>query len=297
MWRKMILFAAALLPAVTAAAQTPVAADTVPEARNAEIIAAKPDKIADGNIQAIDPDKIIVGTDTIDFIIKERQIGRYDRGLRNYVYIPKGQWSFGLTASYGNFDASDINMLKYIGDIDAKGTKYTVNPYLSYFFNHNNCVGIRMGYNKAYFDLGSLEIDIDDDLNLNIKDVHYKDEYYSASIFYRHYIGLDRNKRFSIFNETDLAFGNGVGTFLRYYNGEPRETRTVTNECRLSFSPGLCVFMHEYISFNVSFGVFGVYLKNEKQKTNGEEEGSRFSSGADFKFNLFDIKFGIAVHI
>lgn len=267
------------------------------EADSAIVMAAGPDRISEENIPVVNPDKIIVGTDTIDFVIPERRIGRFDRGLKNFLYIPKGQWSFGLTASYGKFDASDIKMWKYIGDIDASGSKYTVNPYVSYFFNHNNCVGMRMGYNKAYFDLGSLEINIDEDLNLNIKDVHYKDEYYSASIFYRHYIGLDRNKRFSIFNETDLAFGNGVGTFLRYYNGEPRNTRTVTQECRLSFSPGLSVFMHEHISFNISFGVFGIYLRNEKQRTNDTEEGSRFSSGADFKFNLFDIKLGIAVHI
>ena len=291
MWKKIILFVAAIVSVPVISAQYKLDTDS------AVVLAAGPDKISKENIPVVNPDKIIVGTDTIDFVIPERQIGRYDRGLKNYLFIPKGQWAFGLTASYGKFDASDINMLKYIGDIDASGSKYTVNPYVTYFFNHNNCVGMRMGYNKAYFDLGSLEIDIDDDLNLNIKDVHYKDEYYSASIFYRHYIGLDRNKRFSIFNEADLAFGNGVGTFLRYYNGEPRNTRTVTQECRLSFSPGLCVFMHEHISFNVSFGVFGVYLRNEKQRTNDVEEGSRFSSGADFKFNLFDIKLGIAVHI
>lgn len=205
MWKKIILFVAVIVSVPVISAQDNL------DINSALVLAAGPDKISKENIPAVNPDKIIVGTDTIDFVIPERQLGRYDRGLKNYLFIPKGQWAFGLTASYGKFDASDINMLKYIGDIDASGSKYTVNPYVTYFFNHNNCVGMRMGYNKAFFDLGSLEINIDDDLNLNIKDVHYKDEYYSASIFYRHYIGLDKNKRFSIFSETDLAFGNGVG--------------------------------------------------------------------------------------
>jgi hypothetical protein len=53
----------------------------------------------------------------------------------------------------------------------------------------------------------------------------------------------------------------------------------------------------DYVSFNVSFGVFGVNLRNEKQQTNGLEEGSRFSSGANFKFNIFNINFGMAVFI
>ena len=49
------------------------------------------------------------------------------------------------------------------------------------------------------------------------------------------------------------------------------------------------------VAFHVSFGVFGFNLKNEKQRENGEEAGSRFSSGANFRFNIFNINFGIAV--
>lgn len=94
-----------------------------------------------------------------------------------------------------------------------------------------------------------------------------------------------------------MSFASGSGQFKRNYDGQPRDTRTITTEARLNFSPGLCVFIHDNISFNVSFGVFGLYLKNEKQKTNNVEEGSRFTSGANFKFNLFNISLGLGVHI
>ena len=104
-------------------------------------------------------------------------------------------------------------------------------------------------------------------------------------------------KRFGIFNEVDLSFGSGSARFKRYYNEELRDTRTITTEARLSFSPGVTVFIMDNVSFNVSFGVFGLYLKNEKQKTNEVEEGSRLSSGANFKFNVFNINFGLGVHI
>ena len=65
----------------------------------------------------------------------------------------------------------------------------------------------------------------------------------------------------------------------------------------LNFSPGLCVFIMDYVSFNVSFGVFGIKVHQEKQQTNGVEEGTRFTSGANFKFNIFNINFGMAVFI
>lgn len=51
------------------------------------------------------------------------------------------------------------------------------------------------------------------------------------------------------------------------------------------------------VCFNVSFGVFGLHVTHDKQYTNGVDEGSRTSSGANFRFNLFNINFGIGVSI
>ncbi|MDD2961411.1 MAG: hypothetical protein PHR45_04930 [Muribaculaceae bacterium] len=242
-------------------------------------------------------DKVVVDGDTVDIILPEKNYSRYDRGLFNYLFIPKKQWSFGLTASYGNLEGSDIQILNVLSDLDLKCTIFSLKPYISYFIANNSCVGMKLGYSKTNVDLGALSMDFGDDLNFSIGDVLFYNESYSASIFYRHYIGLGRDKRFGIFNEVDLAFGSGTGQFKRNYNGETRDTQTISTECRLNFSPGLCVFFHDYVSFNVSFGIFGLYYKHEKQKTNDIDEGSRSSSGADFKFNLFNINFGIAVHI
>ena len=51
---------------------------------------------------AID-EMVIVGDDTVSIIIPENNYVRYDRVLFNYLIITKGQWAFGLTASYGEF--------------------------------------------------------------------------------------------------------------------------------------------------------------------------------------------------
>lgn len=37
--------------------------------------------------------KVIVDGDTVSMIIPERNYGRYDRGLFNYLYLPKGDWA------------------------------------------------------------------------------------------------------------------------------------------------------------------------------------------------------------
>lgn len=242
-------------------------------------------------------DYVMIGDDTVRVIIPERNLGRYDRGLYNHLFIPKKQWAFGLTTSYGGLQTQDLEFLKIVSDVDINGRTFSIKPYISYFFNHNSSIGVRMNYSNGQLDLNSLNMAFGEDLNFDLSDIKYKREAFSASVFYRHYIGLDSNRRFGIFNEVDLSFGGGTGQFVRNFNSAPRDSRTNTLECRLSYSPGLCVFIQENISFNLSFGIFGLYFKQEKQTVDGVEEGRRYVSGADFKFNVFNINLGIAVHL
>lgn len=240
---------------------------------------------------------VIVGNDTVSNIIPEKNYSRYDRGLLNYLYIPKGDWAFGLTAACGNFDADDVQVLSVLSDFDFNGKIYTIKPTVAYFFKNNQSIGVRLSYTNASASIGSLSVDFDDDLDFSLNDVSYDSKQYGISLFYRKYIGLDQKRRFGFFNDVDLAFGWGESQFKRSYSNELRDTHTTMTEASLNFSPGVCVFVVENVSFNLSFGVFGIHFTNEEQETNGVEEGSRFSSGANFKFNLLNINFGLNVHI
>lgn len=266
---------------------------------SAQTIVRKKDLAADTAALAarIPSEKVLVNGDTVSMIIPERNFGRYDRGLFNYLFIPKGKWAFGLTASYGELDTEDVQILNILKDLDFKGKIYSIKPSVSYFVASNQSVGLKFNYSRGVGDLDRLAIDFDDDLNFTIADVSYYTQTYAISAFYRNYVGLGMEKRFGVFNEVDLAFAGGSSRFKRLYNGEPRDTRTVITEASLNFSPGVCVFIQDYVSFNVSFGVFGLKLRKEHQLTDGVDEGSRFTSGANFKFNIFNIAFGLMVVI
>lgn len=243
-------------------------------------------------------ERVVVGNDTIRMILPQRNFGRYDRGMYNFLFVPKGQWSFGMMASYGEFNSDDIEFLNYVKDFTFKGKIYSLQPSISYFFDHNQSIGLKFKYSRGEADLGSLRVDIDDDdLNFSLKDVSYYSTNYSASIFYRNYVGINNLKRFAIFNEVDLSMGSGSSRFQRSYATGPKDTRTTRTQVSLNFSPGLCMFIMDNVAFNVSFGVFGLNVTHEKQKTNGVNEGERTTSGANFKFNLFNINFGIGVFI
>lgn len=242
-------------------------------------------------------EKAIVGLDTVSIIIPEHNFGRYDRGLYNYLFIPKGQWSFGLSASYGELNTEDIQVLNVLKDVDFKGKIYSIHPTIGYFIRNNQSVGIKMTYSRGTADLANLAVDFDDDINFKLKDVSYYTESYVIGGFYRNYVGLGRDKRFGVFNEVDLSFQSGSSRFKRLYNDEPKDTRTTVTQASFNFSPGIAVFIQDNVAFNVSFGVFGVKWRKEHQLTNGVDEGTRFSSGANFRFNIFNISFGLMVVI
>lgn len=260
-------------------------------------IVIKKDSLSQERRRIISDEKVLVGKDTVSIILPERNFGRYDRGLFNYLFIPKGRWSFGLSASYGEFNTEDVQVLSILKDFDFKGKIYSIQPTVGYFIRNNQAVGLKFTYSRGVADLGKLAVDFDEDLNFSIKDVSYYSESFVIGTFYRNYVGLGRDKRFGIFNEVDLSFQSGSSKFNRLYNDEPKNTKTVITQASLNFSPGLAVFIQNNIAFNVSFGVFGLKWRKEHQMTNDVDEGTRFSSGANFRFNLFNINFGLMVVI
>ena len=240
---------------------------------------------------------VISKRDTVPMVLKSRNLGRFDRGLVNLLYIPKGQWTFGITASYGEIATKDLEIFSLLSDVDISARAFSVKPYMAFFIKNNMSIGLRLGYYNAKGNLDSFKVDIDDDMNFSLHDIMYRAESYTAAATFTQYIGLSRHGRFGVYNEVELGFTSGNSEFRRPYNGEPRTTYTTTMQASLNFSPGVQVFIMKNVSFHVSFGVFGFYLKNEKQRENDESTGNRFTSGANFRFNIFNINFGLGIHI
>ena len=242
-------------------------------------------------------EKVLFRGDTIPMVLRDRKFGRFNRGLYNYLYIPKGIWQLGITASYGEFSTEDLEMFDLITDMDFQGKMFSVKPYFSYFFNNNMSAGLRLGYTYGRANVDQFNVDIDEDINFNLHDIMYRSESFSAALTFNQYFGILRRGRFAITNEVELAFSGGNSDFIRPFNSELKHTHTTTMSASLNFSPGLSVYIIEPMTFNISFGVFGFSLKNEKQTVDGEEMGTRFTSGANFRFNIFNINFGVAVNL
>lgn len=229
-------------------------------------------------------------------IIKTKAIGRYDRRILNYRYIPKGNWIGGITFSYMNFDSNDNQLLfSLLKDFDFNGRTLSVKPFVGFAVANNIVLGVKFGYNHTLGSLDNLSLEIDDDLDFSLHDIRYVQDLYSFALFHRSYVGLDRARRFGLFNEVSLGYNTGTTRFSRNKEVDFKATDTRIHELHVGINPGVCVFIMENVSAELSFGVVGFKYRYEKQTNNLGEVGHSRNSGADFKINLLNINIGITL--
>lgn len=230
-------------------------------------------------------------------LIRIKPMGRYDRGIVNYKFIPKGKWIGGLTFSYVNFDSDDSSLLySLLGGMDMNLGIKAIHPYVGYTIKDNLVLGAKFGYNHLVGDVGNIDLDLGSDLSFSLSNMRYTEDLYSVGVFNRSYVGLDGGGRFGLFNETTLTYKHGTSN---YNSGTEEEglkhTETTINELHLGINPGVAVFIMPNVCAEMSFGVAGFRYRSEKQRNESGEEGKRSTSGANFKINILNINIGITI--
>ena len=230
-------------------------------------------------------------------IIYTKPVGRYDRGITNYRFIPKNKWIGGVTVSVFNFESDNSRLLfSLLKDIDLNLRTLSVKPFVGYAIKDNTVVGLKFGYSRISGGINNLALNIED-LDSALKDIKYTDDSYSFSLFHRSYIGLDPKGLFGLFNETTLGYSTGSTRFSRGVDETLKYTDTSINQLKVGINPGIAIFIMPNVGAEVSFGVAGFTYNWEKQKKSSGETGKRTNSGANFKINLFNINIGLTVCI
>lgn len=235
--------------------------------------------------------------DTLNLLNKEIPLGRFNRNITNYTVASKGQWMFGLTASYTNHINDNYELLGIFKDFDTEGYNFKVNPFVAYFFRNNHAAGARATYSRTFLKVNNVSLDFDDDVNFSVKDIYLLQQMYSGTGFIRSYVGLGSSKRFGLFNETYITFSGGNAKLLRGTGEALNGTYSQIRALNVGVMPGLTAFITNNIGVEVSFGVAGFEYRKETQIHNQVETGVRRSSGANFKIDLFSINIGLAVYL
>ena len=224
---------------------------------------------------------------------------RSQRGLTDThnLFIPKGQWIFGGTASYSTHTNQSYQFLIVEG-INSTGYTFKVSPMIAYAFRNNMALGGRFIYSRTLLKLDKASINFGDEgssVNLNVRDYYALQHNYQVAAIWRQYIPLGRNKRFALYNEMSLA---GGGSQARFANDSPvKGTYQKGYSFSLGISPGIIAFATNNMAVEVNVGVMGITYDHTEQVHNQVTVGERNISQMNFKINIFSIGLGVAFYL
>ena len=204
-----------------------------------------------------------------------------------------------LLPSYGTLSSDDTNLMLLLDDLDFKGSVFTVNPSVGYFFRDNMCVGTRFGYSKVDGNLGNISLDLGSDaMNLSLSDILMRSQVMNMGVFLRSYAGVDQKGIFGLFAELELMYKVGNSMFSYRTASGPNTTNTNNNQLRLGISAGVAVYIMPKICCNLSFGLGGISFNRIRQHdAAGLYTGGRTATSMNWKLNLLDIGIGFNVHL
>lgn len=224
---------------------------------------------------------------------------RSQRGLtdKHNLFIPKGQWVFGGTASYSTH-TNDTYQFLVIEKISSQGYNVKVSPMVGYALRDNMVIGARFIYGRSLLRLDNAELHLGDDesgTDIMVRDYYGLQQSYTAAVIWRQYIPLGRNKRFALFNEFQLGMG---GTHAKFARDSPvKGTYSTGYTLSLGISPGIVAFATNNMAIEVNVGVMGLSYTHTEQVHNQVRVGELNSSMMNFKVNIFSIGLGMVFYL
>lgn len=205
------------------------------------------------------------------------------------VLLYKGECVAGGSVLYASFNSGNSEILLIANNIDASGSFFRIAPSFQYAYMDNASVGFRFAYNGANGKISRLDMNLGDDLNFDVRNTALKLNGWSAGIFHRNYIGLDKKGTVGLFCEFQLGYSyNRTETAAADYS--------ISNRVKLSFAPGLYLYVLPFVSLELSVGLADVSYNRIRDFKNNEQSGTFNKFDGGVKFNLLNCNFGIAYH-
>lgn len=222
---------------------------------------------------------------------------RVDRGIYQYLFIPKGQVLAGATLSYAHLDSDDSQFMLMIDGLQADCSMTRISPFIGVSYAKNQVLGARFAYQltRGKVDNVSIQAGDNEDYTFTLSNVDLQQRSYAGALFHRAYIGLDLRGRFALYNETRVEFAFGRNEFS--YGQTALDQYTKNRQVGITFHPGVAVCIMNNVSMHASVGIGGVRLSDSRVYDGAEMIGKRTAMNANFRLNLLDISLGITLHL
>ncbi len=221
---------------------------------------------------------------------------KFDRGIQNKVFMPKGTIFAGGTISYTMFDSNDYTFLLFD---NLNATSRLINGSLmgGYTFSDNIAVGLAFDYSRTLVEIENVDMSLSEDLNFSVSDYYSIQQVFSGSAFLRTYINIGNSKRFGLYNDLKVYFAGGQGKVTNGATGQALVgTYEKINKIGLVLQPGISVFATDFMTIEASIGIFGIEYKRVEQISNQVYQGTTEFFNASFQLNLLKINMGLAFY-
>ncbi len=218
------------------------------------------------------------------------------RGLKQYTFVPKGQWIVGGTVSYSESSENNYQFL-VVENINGSGYSLSASPMFCYMVANNVGVGGRFSYERSLVKLNSADVNLGDDTRFNINDIYRLSHTYTGMAILRNYISIGKNMRFGLFNETQLHIGGGESKIVSGSGDNVEGSFNRDFTIGINLAPGITAFINNNMAIELNVGLLGFQYSSSTQTTNQVYEGKSNNTSASFQINLFSIGLGLAFYI
>lgn len=223
-------------------------------------------------------------------------IEKPSRGLKQYTFVPKGQWIVGGSISYSQQSEDNYQFLIVEG-INGDGYSFKVSPMFTYMFADNMGIGGRFSYDRSLMKINSANINLSEDLNFKVGDLYSLSHSYSGMVVLRNYISIGKNMRFGLYNETQLIFGGGQSKLVSGSGDNVTGAYESKFKFGVNLAPGVTAFINNNIAVELNVGLLGFHYNSTKQITDQVYVGNSNTTSASFQINLFSIGLGVSFYI
>lgn len=227
--------------------------------------------------------------------VASAQKKKIDRGIEKQIFVPRGTIFVGGTFNYNDLGSGDFKFLLF-DNLSTSAYLLGAKAFVGYAFRNDIAAGLSFDYSRTRVAIDNVDIALSEDMVFAIKDYYTIQQVYTATAFLRTYINIGSSKRFGLFNDLKFSFGGGQGKIMTGKGEALSGTYEKIQNVGLLVSPGITVFMTDFMSVEASIGIMGLKYSRTEQITDQVYQGHWESFNASFKINLLSVGLGMAFY-
>lgn len=224
------------------------------------------------------------------------KVEEFQRDIESVVFVPKGQWIFGLSVSYTQSSQDKYQFLILEG-ISGDTYSFKISPMVMFAVKADLALGGRFSYARSLTKVSNADIVLDSETDYSFDHLYRLSHNYYGSILMRNYFSIGKSKRFGFFNEVGLQMGGGQTKLTTGVGDDLTGTYERNLSLNVGLTPGICVFLSNYSALEVNVGLLGFNYTNTRAVKDQIYVSTRNSKSANFRINLFSITFGATFYL